>query len=68
MNADWAALNAAQQAAMIIWAPLALVLGWRIATWTLDRRWPLPLVIIGTLVMAFGGAGVLIMVLGDVPK
>lgn len=68
MNADWAALNAAQQAAMIIWIPLALVLGWRIATWTLDRRWPLPLVIIGTLVMAFGGAGVLIMVLGDVPK
>lgn len=68
MNADWAALNAAQQAAMIIWIPLALVLGWKIVTLTLDRRWPLPLVFVGTFVMVTAGVAALILMLGEVPK
>ena len=66
MDADWAALNAAQQAALILWFPVAGYIALRIAWISGDRRWPLPLAIGLVLLCACGGAAVLTLILGDI--
>jgi len=68
MDAEWAALNAAQQAALVIWTPLSLILGWKIATYAMDRRWPGILFVLLIIVASAGGAAVLILMLGGVPR
>lgn len=67
MDADWAALNAAQQAAFLVAAPLWLILGVKIFMYAVQRRMPALLMIFLYAVAATGVTGILILVLGEVP-
>lgn len=67
-NADWAALNAAQQAALIVWCA-----GWLLFTFMMilrgfQRNWPMLLVFVLLVLSGSAGAAVLILALGAVPE
>lgn len=68
MDAEWAALNAAQQAALIVWFPVAFFLMFRMVNRSFARNWPMPLVFAGIMIFAAAGAVMIILVLGSVPK
>jgi hypothetical protein len=68
MDADWAALNAAQQAALLVAVPLWLFVGWKIFMFAVQRKMPMLLLIVVYAVAAFGATAILILMLGEVPK
>jgi hypothetical protein len=68
MNAEWAALNAAQQAALLVAAPLWLFVGWKIFMFAVQRKMPVLLLIVVYAVASLGATAILILVLGEVPE
>lgn len=68
MDAEWAALNAAQQAALIAWIPLASLIMYRTAIRTLRHGWSILMIFTMLLIVAFGGVALIIMALGGIPQ